>query len=196
MMDYKSAEHYIIDRLTKELPCNLYYHGIEHTLDVLNAAENYAAMEHLKKEDIVLLRTAALFHDSGFLVKYSSNEVASVEIINRVLPGFGYSMWQIDRISKMILTTELPQKPRNLPQKILCDADMDYLGRDDFYMIGIRLYREWNENGLRTSLKEWYIQELYFLQQHEYFTNSAFMLRNEKKLKYMAEIKALLGNKV
>jgi len=195
-MDYKAAEHYIIDKLSKELPCTLYYHGIEHTLDVLSAAENYAVMEHLNKEDLILLRTAALYHDSGFLVKYSSNEVASVEIISNVLPGFGYSDQQIDRISKMILTTELPQKPRNLPQKILCDADMDYLGRDDFYMIGIRLYREWNENGIPTTLREWYIQELYFLQQHEYFTWSAFNLRNEKKMKYIADIKALLGKRI
>jgi len=195
-MDYKGAEHYIVDRLERELSNSLHYHGLEHTFDVLMAAEKYAALEHLNKEDLVLLRTAALYHDSGFLIKYSSNEVASVEIICRVLPGFGYNTQQIDRISKMILTTELPQKPKNLPQKILCDADMDYLGRDDFYMIGIRLFREWNENGIHTTLKEWYVQELYFLQQHEYFTKSAFLLRNEKKMKYVAEIKELLGRMV
>jgi uncharacterized protein len=195
-MDYKGAEKYIIDKLRDELPDNLYYHGLEHTLDVLKSAENYAAMEHLCKEDLILLKTAALYHDSGFLVKYSSNEVDSVDIICSVLPRYDYSIKQIDRIGRMILSTEIPQKPKNLLEKILCDADLDYLGRDDFYMIAIRLFREWNANGITTSLKEWYMQELYFLQQHEYFTKSAILLRNEKKKIYIAQVKELVGNNI
>ena len=195
-MDYNGAEQYIIDRLGKELPENLYYHDVEHTLDVLEAVEKYAAMEHVRKADLILLKTAALFHDSGFLIKYSSNEVASVQIICRVLPGFGYTLQQIERISKMILTTEIPQKPKNILEKILCDADLDYLGRDDFYIIAIRLFREWNENGISVTLKEWYIQQLFFLQQHEYFTKSAIKLRSEKKKEYVAQIKELLGDSI
>jgi len=195
-MDYKSAEKYIIDRLGKELPESLYYHGIDHTLDVLDAAVKYALMEGVRNDEFILLKTAALFHDSGFLIRYSCNEVASVKIITKDLPRFGYTLKQIDRIGKMIMSTEIPQKPKNLLEKILCDADLDYLGRDDFYMVGIKLMREWNENGIPTTIKEWYIQELYFLQQHEYYTKSAIMLRNEKKAEYIAEIKELLGDNV
>jgi predicted metal-dependent HD superfamily phosphohydrolase len=192
-MDYNSAEKYILQRLEHELPANLYYHNFLHTLDVHNAAEYYGKHEKVDDEEMALLKTAALYHDSGFLTKYSHNEDASVIIVNESLPRFGYSNSQIEIVKQMILSTEIPHKPRTLLEKIICDADLDYLGRSDFYMTGIKLLREWNENGIITSLKEWYIQELYFLQQHEYFTRSAIERRNEMKLMHLKQVKELLG---
>ncbi|MGD0712129.1 MAG: HD domain-containing protein [Bacteroidales bacterium] len=193
-MDYKGTEKYIISKIIKELPNNLYYHTIDHTLDVLKAVETYSSMEKIRnKEDLIILKTAALFHDSGYIVQYFNNEVASIQIVCETLPEFGYSLRHIERISKLILSTEIPRKPKNIFEKILCDADLDYLGRDDFYMIGIRLLREWNENEIPTSLKEWYIQEIYFLEQHEYYTKSAIKLRLQKMKEHLAELKDLIG---
>lgn len=192
-MDYKGAEKYILKKLEKELPKNLYYHNYHHTLDVLEAAGIYGGMEKINEEEMILLKTAALYHDSGFLDKYSQNEEASVRIVEEVLPKYRYSPGQLETVKNMILCTEIPQKPRTILEKILCDADLDYLGRNDFYMTGICLLREWNENGLATTLREWYIRELYFLQQHEYFTRSAFKLRNGLKLLHLKQIKDLLG---
>jgi len=196
-MDYIGAKEYIITKLTKELPDNLYYHSIDHTLDVLKAVETLSYMEKInKEEDLVILKTAALFHDSGYIVKYCNNEVASVQIVCESLPEFGYSLKHIERISKLILSTGVPRKPKNIFEKILCDADLDYLGRDDFYMIGIRLLREWNANDIPTSLQEWYIQEVYFLQQHEYYTKSAIKLRLQKMKEHLAELKELTGDNI
>jgi predicted metal-dependent HD superfamily phosphohydrolase len=191
-MDYTGAKKYILQRLEFELPDNLYYHNLQHTLDVLRSAKMYADMEMIDGEGMILLKTAALYHDSGFLTKYSNNEEASVVIIQDVLPKFNYKQGQIDIVKRLILCTEIPQRPKTILEKILCDADLDYLGRNDFYMTGIQLLREWNENGVTTTLKEWYIQELYFLQQHEYYTHSAIRLRNELKLVHLKQIKELL----
>jgi predicted metal-dependent HD superfamily phosphohydrolase len=196
MTDFNGAEKYILQKLEHELPQSLYYHNLSHTLDVLEAAEHYGEREKINSEGLMLLRTAAIYHDSGFLHKYSHNEDASVKIIQEILPKYKYNHSQIDIIKRMILCTEIPQKPKTILEKILCDADLDYLGRNDFYMTGIKLLREWNENGFRTSLKEWYIQELYFLQQHEYFTTSAYKRRNEKKMWHLKQIKELLGENV
>lgn len=193
-MDYKGAEEYILQRLETELPENLYYHNLRHTLDVLGSAVLYSTMEKINEEELVLLKTAALYHDSGFLTKYSHNEDESVLIVQNVLPRFNYSQVQVETVKRMILCTEIPQKPKTILEKILCDADLDYLGRSDFYMTGICLLREWNENGINTSLREWYIQELYFLQQHEYYTLSAYKLRNDLKLTHLQQIKDLLGD--
>lgn len=192
-MDYKGAEKYILKRLKNELQQNLYYHNVGHTLDVLEAAARYGTLEKIGEEEMVLLKTAALYHDSGFLVRYSQNEETSVRIVAEMLPGFGYSPGQIAIVKNMILCTEIPQKPTTILDKIICDADLDYLGRADFYMTGICLLREWNEHGVITTLKEWYHQELYFLQQHEYFTSSACKLRNNMKMLHLRQIKELLG---
>jgi predicted metal-dependent HD superfamily phosphohydrolase len=195
-MDNKGAEEYIIRRLEKELPEKLYYHNIKHTLDVTIAAVQYGIMENLTEEELLLVKIAALYHDSGFIIRYSNNEETSVHIVQDTLPAFEFTQNQIDQITKMILSTEIPQKPKTLLEKILCDADLDYIGRDDFFMNGICLQCEWNAHGRSISLKEWYIQELYFLQQHEYYTKSAIQLRQKKKLFHLKQIRELLGENV
>lgn len=192
-MDYHGAKNYIINKLEKELPDNLYYHGAEHTIDVLQAVEMYADLENVAGDDLILLQTAALFHDSGFLTSYCDSEAASIRIVNNVLPDFNYSPSQIDNIGRMILSTKIPQEPQNILEQILCDADLDYLGRDDFYMTGIKLLCEWNENGIATSLKQWYEVEINFLKKHRYFTQSAIKLRLGKKKFYLDQIVELLG---
>ncbi len=192
-MDYKGAEEYILKKLRDDLPANLYYHNVNHTIDVVTAVEKYAKFEKIKEKDLILLKTAAVYHDSGFLIRYNKNEISSVQIIEEVLPDFGFSPVEIDIIARMIMCTELPSKPKNILEKIICDADLDYIGTSEFYIKGIRLLREWNENGMITTLKEWYYQELYFLQQHEYFTKSAICLRQDTKLQHLAQIKELLG---
>ena len=151
---------------------------------------------NFSNRDLLLLKTASLFHDSGFLVRYINHEEASVQIVNEILPDFGYLPKQIEVISKIIYATKCNQKPENILEKILCDSDLDYLGRDDFFMKGIRLKREKNEHGTPTSLKEWYIQEYYFLLKHEYYTKSAVELRQKKKMMHLSQIKELLQGKV
>lgn len=194
-MDFHAAEKYIIEKLTHELPHNLYYHNVEHTLSVLESVKMYAILERIDEAEAILLKTAALYHDSGFLIRYNENEVCSVQVVEEILPEFDYNSTQIELISKMIMSTEIPNKPKNILDKILCDADLDYLGTKDFFMRGMKLFNEWNDNGIFTTLKEWYYQELYFLQQHQFFTKSAIKLRQNTKMKHLAQIKELLGEK-
>lgn len=72
-MDFENAKQYIINRLKNELSNELYYHGLHHTLDVYNATIKLAEMEAISSEDLVLLKTSALFHDAGFIEQYSHN---------------------------------------------------------------------------------------------------------------------------
>src|SRR3974390_2612353 len=128
-MNYSQVEKYIIGKLEKELPVNLYYHGLHHTLDVRDTAERLAKAEGLSEEDIILVKTAALFHDAGFIFQYYDNEHFGVKLACDTLPGFQYSGVQVTIISKLILSTSLPHNPKNILEKVICDADLDYLGR-------------------------------------------------------------------
>lgn len=193
IMNYIDAKKFILEKLEKELPPDLYYHGIHHTYDVFESAERIALMENITGDELDLVRTAALFHDVGFLIKYKLNEEESAMLAREFLPEFDYTHEQIERICKMILSTKIPQAPEDLLDQILCDADLDYLGRDDFFTTALKLKREWNDQGMKTTLKQWYVQELDFLMQHRYFTDSAKALRLEKKKKHLSEIKELLS---
>lgn len=195
-MEIEKAREYILSKLENELKPNLYYHSINHTLDVCEAALRIGKMEKVKQEDLLLIETAALFHDSGIMKVYKGHELASIDLIRQVLPDFDYSKKHLEKIEKMIIATQLPQKPPDKLSEILCDADLDYLGRDDFYINALCLYREWYELGIRMTLKEWYELQITFLSNHTYFTDSALSLRQEKKYFHLNQIKELLNKEI
>ena len=192
-MDFIGARDFIIKKLANELTPDLTYHSLNHTMDVLQAAENYAELEKINKHDRTLLETAALFHDSGMLKAYIGHEEASIEIANKYLPDFGYNDNEIDLISNMILTTQLPQSAKTPLEMIICDSDLDYLGREDFFMIAHQLQYEWNILEIRrTTLREWYELQVKFLENHHFFTTSARRLRDEKKAINLEQVKQLV----
>jgi predicted metal-dependent HD superfamily phosphohydrolase len=194
-MNFEGAKTYILDKLGKELNPQLTYHSVDHTLDVLQSAIRLAEMEHVAAEDLVLLKTACLFHDTGMLVTYKGHEEASVQICNDTLPLFGYNPGQIKAVTEMILTTQLPQSASYNLDKILCDADLDYLGRPDYFMIAHKLKYEWEVLDIyKTSLHQWYKIQKDFLTNHRYFTPSAIETRQESKLQNLGEILAILNH--
>lgn len=192
-MNFQAAKSFVLDKLKYELKTDLYYHCVTHTLDVYESAKKLADMENIKGKDLVLLKTAALYHDTGFLLGYSDHEEQSVIFAKQHLPEFGYNNKEIEMVCSLILATRLPQKPVTILEKILCDADLDYLGRDDFFMIANKLLCEWNENGIPITLKKWYQIQVTFLENNDYFTESAIALRKEKKRDNLSQILELIS---
>lgn len=192
-MDILGLKKHTIAWFQAELPNNLYYHGLHHTLDVLQAAEMYAKMEQISEEGMLLVQAGALLHDAGFTKTYFKNEPVGAELAGEVLPKFGFSERQIAIVQRMIMATALPQSPQSQLDQILCDADLDYLGRDDFYAVAHTLKREWADYGLIKNLREWYEQQVRFFEMHRFHTASAQNLRNDQKKRYIAEMYELLG---
>lgn len=191
-MDYANAKEYILNVLSRELPDSLSYHSLDHVDDVLNSALNIANQENVHDEaDLVLLKTAALYHDAGFIYQYNGHEERGCEIVNEVLPEYGYTQDQISRIRGMIMATKIPQQPQNHLEKIICDADLDYLGRDDFWSIASLLRKEFMAYGIVTNEKEWNQLQVKFLEAHYYFTETAQKIRDPKKQEHLAKIKEI-----
>jgi predicted metal-dependent HD superfamily phosphohydrolase len=197
MMNYDAAKNHIIKRLEEGLPQILSYHGFSHTLDVLDAVERLAEGEGIDEENRTLLKTAALFHDAGFLVQYKNNEPIACIIAEETLPDFGYTKEQIQAISEIIKATAMPQNPQNHLEEIICDADLDSLGRDDFFEIAEKLRTELSEQDIVFNKKEWLEFEMNFMKGHEYFTETARNLREAKKqenIKKLLEAAKTEGN--
>jgi predicted metal-dependent HD superfamily phosphohydrolase len=194
-MNYEGLKRFIINKLKRELNPRLTYHSVEHTLDVLDSAVRLAEMEELAEEDCTILKTACILHDTGMLVTYKGHEEASIEICRNTLPAFSYSQEQTDIISRMIMSTKLPQNAKHNLDKILCDADLDYLGRPDFFMIAHKLKYEWDVLKIKkTTLFEWYQIQREFLASHEYFTPSAISLRQDYKMENLNQIEFMCQN--
>lgn len=193
-MQFEKVKKFILDKLKKDLPKNLTYHSLGHIKDVYKAAEDLAKLEKVTGDDLTILLTAVLFHDSGFLIQQKEHERVGCELAALYLPDFGYSDEQIVRISGLIMATRIPQTPNNKLEKIICDADLDYLGRDDFFKIGNYLFDELCMYGIISTENEWNKLQVRFLESHRYFTTSAKKLRKAKKDEHLALIKSKIKN--
>ena len=193
-LNFQHAKQYALHRLELELSPNLLYHGITHTRDeVVPAVETLAGMEGIQGDSLLLLLTAAWFHDVGFVEQPQYHELISARIAVQVLPGFGYTNKQVEIVKWAILATILPQDPQNLFEQILTDADLDSLGRDDFMLRNGELRRELAFFGREFTDREWYSRQLKFLESHTYFTISARTLRDTGKLKNIRKLRNRLG---
>lgn len=191
-INYYKAERYINKTLEQRLSDKLYYHSIAHTKDVVKAVERLALLENVTDEGLFLLKSAASYHDAGFVEKYDHNEEIGARLAEEVLPNFGYTDKHIEQIKELIFVTKIPHMPKNKLQEIICDADLDYLGREDFHEIADRLRRELKEHGKIESDRQWDEIQVKFLTAHKYFTKTAIATRRKKKMENLEEIKARL----
>jgi TolB-like protein/predicted metal-dependent HD superfamily phosphohydrolase len=191
--DFNGAENHINKLLEAEMP-SLPYHNIHHIQDVLQAAVRIAETEQVTGENLALIRIAALFHDAGFIRAARGHETHGADMAKEILPAYGLSEEQIESICSMILATRLPQTPQNKLDRILCDADLDYLGRDDFYEIGSRLLEEMKAQGTVETEREWNLVQKTFLESHRYHTDFGKNKREKNKQERLSEIAAKLRN--
>ncbi len=194
-MKFADVKKMMLRKLLKELPDYLTYHSVYHTKDVLKASIRIAKSESIKGEDLTLIKTAAIFHDSGFIYGPKDHEERSCDIARRYLPDYEYSTIQIERICGMIMATKIPQKPQNHLEEVLSDADLDYLGRDDFFTIGNTLYQEMIYFGFIKNEDEWNNIQIRFFENHHYFTKTAIESRQAGKENHLLMIKAALQHK-
>jgi adenylate cyclase len=192
--NFDLIEKKILKMLKNGLSTTLYYHGYPHTIDVINNVKYIAEKENITKEDIHLLKMAALFHDLGFLEAYTGHEAVGCKMAREMLPQYAVPNEDIEQICAMIMTTKVPQTPKTLLEKILCDADLLYLGTDDFDKTGNSLFTELKENGKLKTMLEWNQLQAEFLKKHKFHTQ--YMIENytKKKEENLAKIKNWLKN--
>ena len=186
---FTSIKQPILSRLENELDPRLGYHNITHTLDVLEQAEVLAKQENVTdKHDLLLLKTAAVFHDSGFLFVYKGHEEKGCEIASESLRSV-FSEEDIKKVCGMIMATKIPQSPNTLLEQIICDADLDYLGRNDFEPISQTLHKEFIIFKIIPEDIIWDHVQIKFFESHHYFTGTSISKRNKKKLKHLNILK-------
>ena len=191
--DYVRMTRDVIKLLKDKLPEGIFYHTENHALNIMNAVEFIGFGEEIYTEDILLLKTAALFHDVGFIEKYYDNEIIGAKYAREMMPNYGFNMDQINKVEALILATDINREPKNLLEEIIKDADLDYLGRGDFKDISEKLKKEYLINGIVSSEKEFHEKQVSFLKTHMFYTDTAKTSRIEKK-KENIKIAEMLNN--
>jgi class 3 adenylate cyclase len=192
LIQFTDIQELILDKLERELPDYLFYHNVKHTVDVVTEVELIGWAEGCSDEEILLLKTAALFHDAGHTVSYDDHEYQGTLLARSMLPAYGYSNVQIERICGIILSTKLPPRPGDLLEQIICDSDLDYLGRSDFIPVSNTLYEELKAQDKITCLNDWNKLQVKFISGHQYFTATARRLREVNKKLQTERIRSMI----
>ncbi|MEJ2596942.1 MAG: hypothetical protein P8Z00_01340 [Anaerolineales bacterium] len=116
----------------------------------------------------------------------------SIRIATSILPDFGFMPKDVDIIRNAIQATRLSQTPNTLLERILVDADLDNLGKEDFFKRSQDLRRELTLLGRGVNDQEWYASQMKFLKEHKYWTTAARDLRNPQKQRNIADLERLI----
>jgi len=193
LIQFTDIQEIILDKLEKELPDWLFYHNVKHTVDVVTEVELIGWGEGCSDEEILLLKTAGLFHDAGHTVAYDDHEFYGTQLAREMLPKYNYTAEQIERICSVIMSTRLPPRPTNLLENIICDSDLDYLGRSDFIPVSNTLYEELKAQQKMGSINDWNKIQVKFISGHQYFTKTARSLREVNKQLQIERIQNLIN---
>jgi len=178
----------VISNLEANLPTWLTYHNAQHTRYVFDQSVLIGQMERLSENDLYLLKLAALFHDTGYLVNPQNHEEESCKIAEKELINFGIETEELNLIFSMIMATRLPQNPGTLLEMILADADLEYMGTDKFAETSEKLLSELKHSRPEMTLQEWRKLQIDFLTSHHYFTDFCKRFREPVKQEHLKNL--------
>ena len=171
---------------------DMYYHQYDHALSVMERWIYLATVEWCTEEEIEMIAIAALFHDTWFVIQYEHNEPFWAKIARNYLRTILYPEDRIKIIQEIILATAPSAKPNNLLEEIIKDADMDNLGRDDFFDINEKVKKELEVmKNIKIKDPDWHHASLDIIQWHVFYTDTQIKERNEKLLKNMKKLQSL-----
>ncbi|HZV67926.1 MAG TPA: HD domain-containing protein [Saprospiraceae bacterium] len=188
MTDYDEIHDKVFHMLYHQLPSFLTYHSPKHTKYVLDKAEFISIQEEVSEHDLYLVKIASLFHDIGFIKQYKDHEEAGCEIAAQVVKKYSFDPADEEKIYGMIMATKIPQMPKTLNEKIVADADLEYLGTDLFYKVSQFLYKEMHYLDPDLDIRAFNQIQVKFLTAHTYHTDYCKNNREEKKMQNLREL--------
>ena len=178
--------------LEKNLGKRYTYHNQAHTLEVCNAVKLFAEHTELPPETYAALRIAAIFHDFGYLERSFDNEKLALPYIQDFGRQFGIAESILLAANDMILETTFPYQPSSAAGKLLCDADIEYIGRECFIEQAELFRKELSSDNIVYTERDWWSFELKFLQENTFFTPIVQSLRNAGRLRNLEKVRQLL----
>ena len=177
MIKLQDIEDLIIKMFDDEAPPDLYFHNSSLVKSITNQIELLSTAESLPEEEFINLKLASLFLFTGYISDYNKPLEASSQLVEEILPRYGFDKANIDEVKKIIGNSFNNIQESN-SDNILHDASYDYLGRVDFPMLSEKHLKEESENGKPHDIKEWTDLQRKLLIDHEFITNTAKLLRS------------------
>jgi predicted metal-dependent HD superfamily phosphohydrolase len=188
----KFAAEFVTRLLNENLPSEYKYHNLIHAREVFEAVTELGKNSNLSDEELEIIQIAAWFHDTGFVKGHLNHENSSIKILKEFLGNISYPEGKIDRISDIIIMTEMGATPNNLSERIIRDADILHVGKEEFYSKSLTLKSEWeNFDHKKFTDLEWLQASMDFINRTLFFTdyaNSKYEAGRQKNISSLKEM--------
>ena len=185
-------EEKIFEVFSSEGNEKLTFHNLRHTMEVYSQAELLGRAESLTEEDLLVLKTAALLKDIGYLKDYRAPEEKSAGFAESELPRYRFTESQVHQVEMLLRSSAIVNAASSLLEKILMDAQTLYYGRVDFIPQCENLYQEELHYGLAQGKAEWVRSMMQKVRMHEYFTSTARKLREVSREEQVRQLENLV----
>jgi len=173
---------YVEEYMKANLPENIAFHNYNRTAKVARIGDTLSIQSDLRENEKMLLHLAALFIDSGYCEDSHNSAAAAAMLARNYLSGKGLDDASIKAITESIEAIGYPQQPVSLIAQYLCDADMYYLGSNNYSLNTELLRKEISlVDKVNYSDKDWIRKQLQVLEDHTYFTAEARKLFKKRK---------------
>lgn len=161
---------------------NRIYHNQQHVLNVGDWAKEIADHYKLDAKSLFIIQTSALFTNVCFYENPNQYQKLSARLAEKCLRDLSVPEELIKNIKNGIMSTRLPQSPKNLMEQIICDADMYHAGLRDFALRSKLMRKELESiTGKKPSKQEWKQRNKELLQNHRYKTDYARQLLEKQQ---------------
>ncbi len=171
-----AADDFILRLFNEKLPNTFVYHNYTHSKRVYKSINEIIEHSQIDVKDALVLRLAALLHDTGYTVKRDGHEEESVRIAREFLESHQVEEEIIIEVEKCILATKFKEIiPQTQLEKIIRDADSSHFGKDYFEEASEFLRQEFKfQNVHDFSSKDWREENIKMLiETHQYYTDYA-----------------------
>ena len=185
------VRHYVHRFFAEKDISGLTYHNLKHTESVVSNAARIADHYKLDDREFFIVGAAAWFHDTGYYAGDApGHEQKGADVAAAFLKEDGIGNEEIEEIRGCILATVVPQKPNNLLQQIVCDADLFHFGTEEFVERNKLMRKEAEKRcGKKIDKAVWRKSTIRLLEEHHFQTDYCRNLLGEQKQKNLAKLK-------
>lgn len=176
--------------IQQKLPANIYFHNLQHTLDVVSAVQIIGNAVGLSYKEYFVVQMAAWLHDLGYIYSQADHEEESAKLAVLLLVRYGLNDESIIDIISCIKATKYSRQPSNIMEKVICDADLYHLSTFGYFHRSQLLRKEIEASAnVFVSDSEFLKGELNFLINHSFHTSYGKKVLESRKLKNVLLLK-------
>lgn len=177
------CEAYVRQLYENKKDAKLSYHSLSHLKRTIKNAQLIAENSGLPEEEFEVLLLSSWLHDCGIFEQDKGHEEKSIEIAKHFLESRNYPQDKMESVFGCIHATNPLNKPQNLTEKILYDANLLHLGKKNYFKRNKELRKELkNARGISFTKEDWIKLNIQFFNENEFQTEFARATYGDQRL--------------